>query len=119
MQGFRPWLGAVFVLGAGVLFSVAWAGVCEGMNGGPGDLDGDGFVQAIDCDDADPGTWLPPNPVRNLRFESLPDTFVWDAPADPGTNSENASLSSDTASTALSEFPAWKSAISPLVLLLP
>jgi len=75
-----------------LIAAALWAGSaeatsCEGMKGGPGDLDGDGFVQAADCDDTDPGTWLSPDPVRNLRFEIVPDTFVWDAPADPGSTS--------------------------------
>ena len=56
--------------------------VCEGLDGGPGDLDGDGFVAAGDCDDADPGLWSPPGTVVNLTVDrtepqSPVSTLAW------------------------------------------
>ena len=57
-------------LGAGS----AEAATCEGMNGGPGDLDGDGFIQSIDCDDSIVATWATPGPVENVRFLGGPSS---------------------------------------------
>ena len=64
------------------------AATCEGMNGAPGDIDGDGFVAAADCDDSDRGVWTVPGEVANLRIPAgSKHVFVWDAAADSGGSS--------------------------------
>lgn len=60
--------------------SPAWAAVCRGMDGGPGDLDGDGFVASADCDDEDSDLWSSPAEASNLRVPAgNRHKFVWDS----------------------------------------
>jgi YD repeat-containing protein len=58
------------------------------MNGGPGDLDGDGFARDGDCDDDDPELWSAPGEVTGLTATAptpgLPHAFVWNAGVDLG-----------------------------------
>ena len=61
---------------------VSLAGICPGLDGGPGDFDGDGLPAAIDCDDADPLLQTLPGPAEALRVE--PSALSWLAPRDPG-----------------------------------
>ncbi len=61
---------------------------CEGMNGSPGDLDGDGFSGAFDCDDHDAALWSAPGDVTGLGVPAgNRHVLVWDAVEDPGGSS--------------------------------
>ena len=73
----------------------AGAAQCLGTNGGPGDIDGDGFVAAADCDDGDAGVWALPGEVPNLRPTDRKWVFAWDSVADESTISGAVQLAYD------------------------
>ncbi|ANM31007.1 hypothetical protein ABI59_17655 [Acidobacteria bacterium Mor1] len=60
----------------------AGAGVCVGLEGGPGDFDGDGLAAAVDCADDDANLQAPPGLVEGLQVSR--QSLSWQPPLDPG-----------------------------------
>ncbi|HEX4823996.1 MAG TPA: DUF6531 domain-containing protein [Candidatus Polarisedimenticolaceae bacterium] len=73
MRGFRVsiYLASFLVLCAA---RPSFADTCTGMAGGPGDLDGDGYVGANDCDDTNPGLWARMQSVGQVKLARVPGT---------------------------------------------
>jgi len=73
-----------------VLSSVpAVAATCPGLAGGPGDIDGDGYVAAGgDCDDTDSGLWSHPGTVEGVALSKVGGgRLTWNEVADRGGSS--------------------------------
>ena len=66
----------------------ALGNVCEGVEGTPGDVDGDGFTQAGDCHDGDAGIWAVLTEVEGLTLQKPGGAALleWSPPVDTGTS---------------------------------
>lgn len=84
------WLAVLLFLS---VTGAATAGTCLGLEGSPGDVDGDGFQGAVDCNDADPALWSTPGETENLLASKIGSdiSLTWDPPADSGSASSSQS----------------------------
>ncbi|HJQ98123.1 MAG TPA: DUF6531 domain-containing protein, partial [Candidatus Polarisedimenticolaceae bacterium] len=67
----------------------AAAGTCPGLSGGPGDVDGDGYVASGgDCDDTDSGLWSFPGKVEGVSLSKIGGgRLTWNEVTDHGGSS--------------------------------
>ncbi len=77
---------AVSALICVLLAGPAYAGTCLGLDGSPGDIDGDGFPAAADCDDGNPELASTPGESEIVFVEKIgADVLLsWDPPSTGG-----------------------------------